>query len=365
MNEELSNFETIDLQIAKRYNIISKLGKGAYGIVWKAIDKLNNSTIALKKVFGAFQNVNSSKRIYRELSYLKYLNNAPNIIKLINVHRSDNDSDLYIVMECMETDLFAVIRANILLDIHKKFIFWQIMVSLKYIHSTGLIHRDLKPSNILINSDAKIKICDFGLSRTIEEFDIEEENMTEYIATRWYRAPELLFGSSNYSFPIDIWASGCILVELLTGRVLFPGNSSIDQIEKILLFTGIPNEELIYSINSNFDINLLSCLNLNKNLIKLEEKFPELDKDSIDLIKNLLILDPKKRFTAEQALEHPFLKQFHKIDKEPISKEKILLNFNENKRFTIREYKNKVYYDFVTSPDIGIYNKNKFKKKKY
>eukprot|EP00889_Picochlorum_renovo_P008661 jgi/Picre1/35691/NNA_003151.t1 len=191
--------EEIDKHVLNKYEIQKKLGKGAYGIVWKAIDKKNGQTVALKKIFDAFQNATDAQRTFREIMFLQELNNHDNIIKLLNVLKAENDRDIYLVFEFMETDLHAVIRARILQEIHKQYIMYQIFRSLKYMHSAQLLHRDIKPSNVLLNSECNVKMADFGLARSIAQLHTEENNtaLTDYVATRWYRAPEILLSSAR------------------------------------------------------------------------------------------------------------------------------------------------------------------------
>ena len=159
--------EEIESHILKRYELIKKQGKGAYGVVYKAMDKKTKEVVALKKNFDAFQNATDSQRTYREITLLQELNGHENIIKLLNVIKAENEKDIYLIFEFMETDLHTVIRSNILEPIHKQFVMYQLLKALKFIHSAGIVHRDLKPSNILINSDSFIKICDFGLARSV------------------------------------------------------------------------------------------------------------------------------------------------------------------------------------------------------
>ena len=157
--------------------------------------------------------------------FLRQLTNHPNIICLRDVIKASNNLDLYLVFDYMESDLHAVIRGNILLEIHKRYVMYQLLKAMKYIHSGELIHRDLKPSNILLDSDCNVKVADFGLARTSSEcVDFTGEGvMTEYVATRWYRAPEILFGSNKYSKAVDMWSIGCIFGEILNGKAIFPG----------------------------------------------------------------------------------------------------------------------------------------------
>jgi mitogen-activated protein kinase 15 len=147
--------EDIDRHVLRKYEIVSKLGRGAYGIVWKAIDKKTREVVALKKCFDAFQNATDAQRTFREIMFLQELNGHENIIRLLNVLKADNDKDIYLICDYMESDLHAVIRANILEEIHKQYIIYQLLKALKYMHSGQLLHRDIKPSNILLNSDCR------------------------------------------------------------------------------------------------------------------------------------------------------------------------------------------------------------------
>ena len=206
--------DQVELHIYKKFEVLQKLGQGAYGVVWKAIDRKTKQVVALKKVFDAFHNATDAQRTFREVMILQELNGHENIVRLLNVIKAENNKDLYLVFDYMETDLHAVIRANILDDIHKTFITYQILKSLKFLHSGEIIHRDLKPSNILIDSNCFIKLADFGLARSIaSEGEEGDPNMTEYVATRWYRAPEIVLGSNKYSKAVDVWSVGCMLGE--------------------------------------------------------------------------------------------------------------------------------------------------------
>mmetsp|Transcript_19113 Transcript_19113/g.63014 ORF Transcript_19113/g.63014 Transcript_19113/m.63014 type:complete len:256 (-) Transcript_19113:240-1007(-) len=229
--------EEIDKHVLRKYEIVSKLGKGAYGIVWKAIDKKTREVVALKKVFDAFQNATDAQRTFREIMFLQELNNHENIIKLWNVLKADNDRDIYLVFEFMDTDLHAVIRANILEEVHKQYIMYQLLKALKYMHTAGMLHRDMKPSNMLLNSDCLVKVCDFGLARSIAALSnnsVSNPVLTDYVATRWYRAPEILLGSTKYTKGVDIWSIGCILGEMLGGKPTFPGTSTMNQLDRII-----------------------------------------------------------------------------------------------------------------------------------
>ncbi|EAY17376.1 CMGC family protein kinase [Trichomonas vaginalis G3] len=256
----------------------------------------------------------------------------------------------------MDTDVHTVIRAGILLDVHQRYIFWQLLCALKFIHSAGVIHRDLKPSNMLIKSDSTIKVCDFGLSRCINDMH-KDELLTDYIATRWYRAPEILFGSSKYGPGIDMWAAGCILAELVGGRPLFPGASTMDQLERVISFTGMPNKEDIESMGCQMVETMLGNLTFSRPQLVLEERLSHADPNAIDLIKKLCSFNPNKRPSAEQCLAHPYLKDFHFESREVSSSIKVKMALCDANKHTIREYRNQIYKEAVTSPERGLLKK--------
>ncbi len=155
----------------------------------------------------------------------------------------------------MDSNLHSILKSNILKSIHLKYISYQLFKVLKYIHSAELIHRDLKPTNVLINRECIIKLTDFGLAKLINNDGVFSD-LTSYVSIRWYRAPEILLGSTQYSKAVDIWSVGCILAEMFLNKTLFPGNSTLNQIELILQFTGWPNQNQI-----------------SKNLINLKIRF--------------------------------------------------------------------------------------------
>ncbi|KAL4439530.1 hypothetical protein ABPG74_003932 [Tetrahymena malaccensis] len=346
--------EDIEPHVLRRYEILSKLGRGAYGIVWKVYDKRTKQVLALKKIFDAFQNSTDAQRTFREIMFLQELDHE-NIIKVINVIRAKNDRDIYVVFEYMDTDLHAVIRVNILEDIHKQYIMYQIFRAIKYIHSGELIHRDLKASNILVNSDCMVKVADFGLVRSIAN----QENgstpiLTEYIATRWYRAPEILLGSHTYTKGVDMWSIGCILGQLLLGKPIFAGTSTLNQLELILQVTGKPSYEDIEAIQSDLAITMLEAVQNNptQNTKTLQQMIPMASDDALDLLQNLLQFNPKKRITAEQALSHPYVRQFHNPNDEPVCGRIIQIPLDDNKKYSMRFYRDKLYYEISPRKNV-------------
>lgn len=340
--------EEIDKHVLKKYEVQQRLGKGAYGIVWKAIDKKTRETVALKKIFDAFQNATDAQRTFREIMFLQELNNHENIIRLLNVLKADNDRDIYLVFEYMETDLHAVIRANILEEVHKQYIMYQTFRSLKYMHSAQLLHRDIKPSNVLLNSECQVKMADFGLARSVAQLATEEGNpvLTDYVATRWYRAPEILLSSHRYTYGVDMWACGCILGELINGKPIFPGTSTMNQLDRILEVTGRPNAEDIESIQSPFAATMLESMRAPATP-RLEATFPSASPEALDLLRKLLHFNPDKRISPEEALRHPYCAQFHNPHDEPVAPATITIPIDDNTKYSISEYRDRLYLEIV------------------
>jgi mitogen-activated protein kinase 15 len=216
------------------------------------------------------------------------LSGHENIIRLQNVIRAENDRDIYLVFDFMDTDLHAVIRANILEDIHKQYIIYQVLKCLKYMHSANLLHRDLKPSNLLLNSECHVKVADFGLARSLDTKEPDQTPiLTDYVATRWYRAPEILLGSNKYTKGVDMWSLGCILAELLLGKPVFPGTSTLNQLDRVMELIGRPSPDDIDAIDCPLAQTMLESLPQTKPK-RLRDVFPTASDDSLDLLKNLL-----------------------------------------------------------------------------
>ncbi|XP_038247098.1 mitogen-activated protein kinase 15-like isoform X1 [Dermochelys coriacea] len=332
--------------VSQKYEIKKRLGKGAYGIVWKAIDRRTGEIVAVKKIFDAFRNRTDAQRTFREIMLLQEFGEHPNIIKLLNVIRAQNDRDIYLVFESMETDLHAVIKkGNLLKDIHKCYILYQLLKATKFIHSGNVIHRDQKPSNILLDADCFVKLCDFGLARSLCQIHEDQGSpaLTEYVATRWYRAPEILLSSHSYTKGVDMWSIGCILGEMLLGKPLFPGTSTVNQIEQILSVIPAPSQEDILAIHSDYRASVINRIS-SRRRVTIEEILPSsIPPHALDLLKRLLVFNPDKRLTAEEALQHPYVKRFHCPAKEPSLDYDVILPLDDDIQLSVAEYRNKLY----------------------
>ena len=337
----------VDHHVERKYLIERHIGGGAYGIVWRAVDKKTKAPVALKKVFDAFGNPQDAQRTYREVMLLQRLNH-PNIIKLHSVMKARNGTDLYLAFELMETDLHAAVRSGVLQSIHKQFLAYQIVRCVRYLHSRGVIHRDLKPANILINSDCVAKLADFGLARCVEKLPKVLENrpiLTDYIATRWYRAPEVVMSTSQYTFAIDMWAVGCIVGELLCGKPLFRGTSTLHQLSLINAGIGPVSSQDLLSLGCEHADALMANAGVDEEAKSLRTLLAGQPSDAVHFVGLLLQFDPSKRLTASQALRHQYLAPFASSVEmeEELPYDPLVIPLSDATRFSVSEYQEALY----------------------
>lgn len=318
-------FERTDIfgtvfETTPRYSGLNPIGMGAFGLVCSANDSLTGQPVAIKKVMKPFSTAILAKRTYRELKLLNHLRHE-NLISLEDIFLSPLE-DIYFVTELQGTDLHRLLTSRPLEKQFIQYFVYQIFRGLKYVHSAGVIHRDLKPSNILINENCDLKICDFGLAR------VQDPQMTGYVSTRYYRAPEIMLTWQKYDTEVDIWSVGCIFAEMIEGKPLFPGKDHVHQFSIITELLGSPPAGVIDTICSENTLKFVQSLP-HREPVPFNERFASVEPDAVDLLSKILVFDSKKRITAVEALEHPFLAPYHDPSDEPLAAEKFDWSFND------------------------------------
>jgi len=286
------------------YSDCKVIGNGSFGIVFQAklVGGEKSDDIAIKKVLQDKRFKNRELQIMRLVSH-------PNVVDLKAFFYSNGDKKdevyLNLVLEYVPETVYRASRHYVKIKqpmpmLQIKLYMYQLLRSLAYIHSVGICHRDIKPQNLLLNpSTGVLKMCDFGSAKIL----VAGEPNVSYICSRYYRAPELIFGSTNYTTNIDIWSTGCVMAELMLGQPLFPGESGIDQLVEIIKVLGTPSREQIKTMNPNY----------------MEHKFPQIKphpfnkvfrhrtpQEAIDLVAKLLEYTPEARLSAVEAMCHPF-----------------------------------------------------------
>jgi len=285
---------------SKRYIKKEKLGEGGHGVVYLGIDELTQTPIAIKKILISNKERNDGVSFLslREIKLLQELKH-PNVIELKDVY--NHNKNINLVFEFMETDLEQIIKdRNITLGAADIKSYMKMLLSgVEYCHKHWVLHRDLKPSNLLISKMGELKLADFGLARI---FGSPDRNFTHEVVTRWYRAPELLFGAKQYGTSIDIWSVGCIFAELMLRNPYLPGDSDIDQLGKIFAALGTPNEDIWPNMKElPYYIEFNVC-----PTPPLKQLFSAASDDALDLLSKFLRFDPNARITASEALKHPY-----------------------------------------------------------
>lgn len=320
--------------VDRKYVPVKPIGTGAYGVVCAVVDKTTNKKVAIKKIPNAFDDLVDAKRILREIKLLHHFDheNIIGLCDLVNPLTKQDFEDVYIILDYMETDLHKVIYSkNDLTEDHCQYFVYQILRALKCMHSANVLHRDLKPSNLLVNSNCDLKVCDFGLARGVHGTDNgdEQDELTEYVVTRWYRAPEIMCACQEYDYKIDIWSVGCIFGELLGRKPLFPGDNYIHQLNLIFGAIGTPTEKDLQWVSNEKALQYIKSLE-QKPKIPFSDIYPEAPEDAIDLLDMMLRFDPNKRPTVEECLQHPYFSELHCEEDEPICETKFDFGFEAN-----------------------------------
>lgn len=287
------------------------IGNGSFGVVFQATEQGTNETVAIKKVL-------QDKRFKnRELQIMKVLNH-PNVCALKHFFylTGDKQDEVYLnlVLEYIPETVYRVSRhyakqKQTVPMFFVKLYVYQLCRSLAYIHAQGICHRDIKPQNLLVDpASGVLKLCDFGSAKQL----VAGEPNVSYICSRYYRAPELIFGATDYTTRIDIWSMGCVMAELLLGQPLFPGESGVDQLVEIIKVLGTPTKEEIQSMNKNYTEFKFPQIKPHPWQKVFRSKTPP---EAIDLISKLLRYAPEQRLTPLEACTHPFFDEIREAEK--------------------------------------------------
>lgn len=339
---EAEEDEKDKFEFGERFTFHKVLGHGAYGVVCKATDNLLGRNVAIKKVSQIGSTILIAKRTLRELKLLRHFHGHPNIVGIQGAfmatststsnpnpskagRKADDVEEIYLTQELMDGDLCTLIQGKwILSEEHCQRLMYQLLRGLKAIHSANVVHRDLKPGNLLFKqATGELKICDFGLARSVRQPPESGDHggggeclMTNYVATRWYRPPELLLHRSSYGTSIDMWSVGCIMAEMLGRKVFLPGSSGLEQLHLIIERLGSPSEEDIDDVPSSKSRSYLRRLPKHPKP-DLRQRFPAATAEAINLLERLLSFNPKKRIDVDGALRHPYLSRYHDPKREP------------------------------------------------
>ena len=321
----------IEYDNLQNYKIISKIGEGVYSTVYRVENIHSHKVFALKVLKMKYQTIEEISKNEEILSMLQ-TGTHPNVVQLHKVIYEPEKSRLSLLIDLMQKNAYELIKEykGGMPETLALYLLYQILSGLKHIHSKGLIHRDMKQENCFVNSDnMELKIGDFGSASML----VKEKELTEYIATRWYRAPECILTRGKYDFKMDTWAAGCMFYEFLTGRPLFPGKNSIDQINKIDKILGTPDEETLRKFTAPEKFNNFNFIKYPK--AKWSQLLPKVQNTQIyDLLEKLLAYFPANRITATEAMKHPAFNVLKNLPMDengnPIFKENKIVNDQKN-----------------------------------
>mmetsp|Transcript_3492 Transcript_3492/g.6114 ORF Transcript_3492/g.6114 Transcript_3492/m.6114 type:complete len:395 (-) Transcript_3492:72-1256(-) len=306
VHSEKLGAQELDPNESLTYTAVRVIGNGSFGVVFQATVGETGETVAIKKVLQDKRFKNRELQIMRSLDH-------PNVVMLKHCFYSQGEKAdqvfLNVVMEFVPETVYNVSRQYskqqkkpMPLLLVKLYTF-QLLRSLMYIHSRGMCHRDIKPQNLLVDPSVHVlKLCDFGSAKVL----VKGEPNISYICSRYYRAPELIFGATDYSTAIDTWSAGCVMAELMLGHPVFPGESCVDQLVEIIKVLGTPTKDEILAMNPSyselFKYPVIKAYPWPKVMAKCKNASPE----SLDLLSQLLMYHPQKRLSPRDALAHSF-----------------------------------------------------------
>jgi len=356
-------------KLPRRYEFRQVIGKGSYGYVIEAYDHVRNELVAIKRVNRVFEDLIDCKRILREVAILSALDHDC-VVQLYDICVPEDQrhfDELYIVLEICDSDFKKLLKTGVhLTEVMVKTLIYNMLCGMKYVHSAGIYHRDMKPANCLVNQDCAVKVCDFGLARTVGTTPLAGDaeatrdghssatsgqpvlrrQLTGHVVTRWYRAPELILLQPNYNEGIDVWSMGCVAAEVLCmmkenaadpskREPLFPGSSCFplspehkqsqnagkrdgkDQLSAIFGVIGIPSPEEVEELEGDEAKKYISCFPRRRPQ-PLEDLFRGSSAEALDLLRRMLTFSPKRRITVDEALSHPYFADIRHPEQERV-----------------------------------------------
>ena len=345
-----------------KYEVIGIVGEGAYGIVYKCRNKETNKYVAVKK-FKETEDELVQKTMKRELAMLQMLRHE-NVVEFQEAFV--NKGNFFLVFEYVEKNLLEVLEESpkgLSPKLIKSFVF-QMCKAVSYLHKNNMIHRDVKPENLLIDENLNLKLCDFGFARKIKlnKQNNNVDTMTDYVATRWYRSPELLLSGGIYGPEVDYWAIGCIMGELADGNPMFPGENEVDQLDCIIKILGNLPENLVNMYYENPIYNEKELFKVKKPETLERRYLGILSPTAIDFMKGLLELDPNKRLNGDSVFKHKYFSIF--MNNEDDNNKNINNNTNNNLSSNsnnnhIKEIKNNIMNKTTINKDENSIKKNR------
>jgi len=293
----------------QKYRILGKKGEGTFSEVLKVQDIRDGQYFACKKMKQRYESIDQVNNL-REIQAMRRLNPHANVVELKEVIFDKRSGTLALVCELMDMNFYELIRGrkHFLAEEKVKRFMYQVCKSIDHMHRNGIFHRDVKPENILLKDDV-VKLADFGSCRSV----YSKQPYTEYISTRWYRAPECLLTDGYYGYKMDIWSVGCVFFEIMGLHPLFPGSNEVDQIAKIHDVLGTPPPSILQKLR-----NKSRSMNFNfpqKKGTGISKRLPHASLECIELIELMCTYDPDERISAKQALRHPYFRQLRDADK--------------------------------------------------
>ncbi|XP_034274391.1 MAPK/MAK/MRK overlapping kinase isoform X2 [Pantherophis guttatus] len=294
------------------YKTIGKIGEGTFSDVLKVQSLNNGRCYACKQMKQHFESIDHVNNL-REIQALRRLNPHPNILTLHEVIFDKKAGAVALICELMDMNIYELIKGRKKPLPEKKITnyMYQLCKSLDHIHRNGIFHRDVKPENILIKQDL-LKLGDFGSCRSIHS----KQPYTEYISTRWYRAPECLLTDGYYSYKMDIWSAGCVFYEIASFHPLFPGSNELDQISKIHDIIGTPPKKILHKFKQSRVMSFDFPIRKGKGISPF---IPNLSNKSLTLMYAMIQYDPDERICAHEALQHPYFRELRLAEKQALT----------------------------------------------